>query len=286
MRSTPSSLGTDYKFTGQREEASLGLYFFVARWLRSAPEAERRGFDPSLGRFTSPDTIVPTSTQGTQAWDRYAFVNNNPVRYNDPTGHMQSDPEDETPTEDKAGSGDDNNSDCNTETNTNSAGQSCHDYWTTANVCLAIFQCTPEEISRYMAMFQYPGQWPGSPVVVGEGYTVFPEQIWGVRIPFVPSGLGAITVGSPGSGTLVNNAEPSHIFYQGSVTRTATQLDNGSWSIVTHGTGANIRTPFAGVNHLIDIANQRIGAPAFNRLVDRPMVLYITIDQFIDDFVR
>jgi len=35
----------------------------------------------------SPDTIVPTSTQGTQAWDRYAFVNNNPVRYTDPTGH-------------------------------------------------------------------------------------------------------------------------------------------------------------------------------------------------------
>ncbi|MBV6397135.1 MAG: hypothetical protein HFACDABA_02740 [Anaerolineales bacterium] len=69
-------LKTDYTFTGQREEASLGLYFFVSRWL-----------DPSLGRFTSPDTIVPTSTQGTQAWDRYAFVNNNPVRYNDPTGH-------------------------------------------------------------------------------------------------------------------------------------------------------------------------------------------------------
>ena len=46
-----------------------------------------RWFNPSLGRFLSPDTIVPTSTQGTQAWDRYAFVNNNPVRYNDPTGH-------------------------------------------------------------------------------------------------------------------------------------------------------------------------------------------------------
>ncbi|MBV6397140.1 MAG: hypothetical protein HFACDABA_02745 [Anaerolineales bacterium] len=77
LRSAPSALGTDYKLTGQREEASLGLYFFVSRWL-----------DPSLGRFTSPDTIVPTSTQGTQAWDRYAFVNNNPVRYNDPTGHF------------------------------------------------------------------------------------------------------------------------------------------------------------------------------------------------------
>jgi RHS repeat-associated protein len=72
-RYTLGNLGTDYKFTGQREEAALGIYFFNARWM-----------DPSLGRFTSPDTIVPT---GTQAWDRYAFVNNNPVRYNDPTGH-------------------------------------------------------------------------------------------------------------------------------------------------------------------------------------------------------
>jgi RHS repeat-associated protein len=76
-RYTLGNLGTDYKFTGQREEAALGIYFFNARWM-----------DPSLGRFTSPDTIVPTGTQGTQAWDRYAFVNNNPVRYNDPTGHM------------------------------------------------------------------------------------------------------------------------------------------------------------------------------------------------------
>ena len=75
-------LKTDYKFTGQREEAALGIYFFNARWM-----------DPSLGRFTQPDTIVPTSTQGTQAWDRYAFVNNNPVRYNDPTGHWATDDE-------------------------------------------------------------------------------------------------------------------------------------------------------------------------------------------------
>jgi len=70
-------LNTQFTFTGQREESALGgIYFFQSRW-----------FDPSLGRFLSPDTIVPTSTQGTQAWDRYAFVNNNPVRYNDPTGH-------------------------------------------------------------------------------------------------------------------------------------------------------------------------------------------------------
>ncbi|MBI5934478.1 MAG: RHS repeat-associated core domain-containing protein [Chloroflexi bacterium] len=91
-RFTSGTLYTDYKFTGQREESALGgIYFFQSRW-----------FDPSLGRFMSPDTIVPTSTQGTQAWDRYAFVNNNPVRYTDPTGHMGCDPEDETCTEDKA----------------------------------------------------------------------------------------------------------------------------------------------------------------------------------------
>jgi RHS repeat-associated protein len=79
-RYTLGNLGTDYKFTGQRLQTELGIYWFQSRWM-----------DPSLGRFTSPDTIVPTGTQGTQAWDRYAFVNNNPVRYNDPTGHDLAD---------------------------------------------------------------------------------------------------------------------------------------------------------------------------------------------------
>jgi hypothetical protein len=51
--------------------------FYVSRW-----------YDPSLGRFVQADALIPESTQGTQAWDRYAYVNNNLVRYNDPTGHM------------------------------------------------------------------------------------------------------------------------------------------------------------------------------------------------------
>ena len=78
-RFSSGALGTDYKFTGQREQAELGLYFYGARW-----------YDSSLGRFTSPDTMIP-STQGVQAWDRYAYVNNNPVRYKDPSGHKTCD---------------------------------------------------------------------------------------------------------------------------------------------------------------------------------------------------
>ena len=50
-----------------------------------------RWYDPHLGRFTQPDTIsfveaLPNPTDA-KAFDRYAYVNNNPVRYNDPSGH-------------------------------------------------------------------------------------------------------------------------------------------------------------------------------------------------------
>jgi RHS repeat-associated protein len=63
---------TDYGYTGQMQEGDL--YYYGARW-----------YDPQIGRFIQPDTIVP-SAQGTQAFDRYAYVNNNPLRYTDPSG--------------------------------------------------------------------------------------------------------------------------------------------------------------------------------------------------------
>jgi len=47
--------------------------FYNARW-----------YDPSLGRFAQADSIVPGGMQGL---DRYAYVNNNPLRYVDPSGH-------------------------------------------------------------------------------------------------------------------------------------------------------------------------------------------------------
>jgi hypothetical protein len=50
--------------------------FYNARW-----------YDPYLNRFVQPDSIVPVASQGVQAYDRYCYVSNNPVRYNDPSGH-------------------------------------------------------------------------------------------------------------------------------------------------------------------------------------------------------
>jgi RHS repeat-associated protein len=88
IRYSSGTTPTQYQYTGQySHEFEFGLYFYNARWLRSVPVTKCRGYDPSLSRFAQADTIVPTSTQGTQAWDRYAFVNNNPVRYTDPSGH-------------------------------------------------------------------------------------------------------------------------------------------------------------------------------------------------------
>ncbi|HEX5749738.1 MAG TPA: FG-GAP-like repeat-containing protein [Archangium sp.] len=46
-----------------------------------------RYYDPKLGRFISPDSVVP-STLNPQALNRYAYVYNNPISNTDPTGHV------------------------------------------------------------------------------------------------------------------------------------------------------------------------------------------------------
>jgi RHS repeat-associated protein/uncharacterized repeat protein (TIGR01451 family) len=105
---------TKYNFTGQKLD-DTGLLFYNARY-----------YDPGLGRFTSPDSIVPGSQNGKltqdfhehkflsaqagenasilekgfwsddvsisgpltpQALNRYAYTLNNPVRHTDPSGH-------------------------------------------------------------------------------------------------------------------------------------------------------------------------------------------------------
>jgi RHS repeat-associated protein len=64
---------SDYLYTGQREEAGIGLYYYKARW-----------YDPYLARFTQADTIV---TGGIQGFDRYSYVYNRPVQFTDSNGH-------------------------------------------------------------------------------------------------------------------------------------------------------------------------------------------------------
>jgi RHS repeat-associated protein len=41
---------------------------------------------PYINHFIQPDSIIPDQTNP-QAWDRYAYALNNPVRYTDPNGH-------------------------------------------------------------------------------------------------------------------------------------------------------------------------------------------------------
>jgi RHS repeat-associated protein len=74
-RYSSSAASTDYLYTGQREVSDIGLYFYKARW-----------YDSSLGRFSQADSIVPGAGDP-RAWDRYAYVKNNPTKYSDPTGH-------------------------------------------------------------------------------------------------------------------------------------------------------------------------------------------------------
>jgi RHS repeat-associated protein len=64
----------DRKFTGQRLDGT-GLYFYGARY-----------YDPNIGRFISPDTIVPNPANP-QSLNRYSYVLNNPLKYIDPTGY-------------------------------------------------------------------------------------------------------------------------------------------------------------------------------------------------------
>ena len=63
-------------------ELARGLYFYHARY-----------YDPTLARFIQPDTIVPDPGDP-QSLNRYSYVNNNPVRYTDPSGHAPQYPGD------------------------------------------------------------------------------------------------------------------------------------------------------------------------------------------------
>jgi RHS repeat-associated protein len=73
------SMPTDYQFTGQKVDGGTGLYYYGARY-----------YDPVTGRFISADTVVPDPAKS-QSLNRYAYVHNNPMRFTDPSGHVEED---------------------------------------------------------------------------------------------------------------------------------------------------------------------------------------------------
>lgn len=76
QRAHSGDLTTDYKFTDQEFDAETGLYYYGARY-----------YDPTIGRFISPDSVVPNPFNP-QNLNRYTYCNNNPLSYTDPNGHF------------------------------------------------------------------------------------------------------------------------------------------------------------------------------------------------------
>jgi RHS repeat-associated protein len=71
----PSFPNVHHTYTDQEEDQEIGLYNYKARL-----------YDPLLGRFITPDSIVPDPGDP-QALNRYSYVLNNPMVYTDPSGH-------------------------------------------------------------------------------------------------------------------------------------------------------------------------------------------------------
>ena len=70
------SFNVSNRYTGQILDEDTGLYYYNARY-----------YDPELGRFIQADSIVP-SAGDPQTLNRYSYVNNNPLKYTDPSGHF------------------------------------------------------------------------------------------------------------------------------------------------------------------------------------------------------
>ncbi|MBF0106539.1 MAG: hypothetical protein HQM16_14585 [Deltaproteobacteria bacterium] len=61
-------------YTGQQFDADSGLYYYKSRY-----------YNPQIGRFIQPDTVIPDAGN-LQGYNRYAYVNNNPLKYRGPDG--------------------------------------------------------------------------------------------------------------------------------------------------------------------------------------------------------
>jgi RHS repeat-associated protein len=77
VSSTDAADATEHHFTSQVRDAESGNDYFGARYYAS-----------SIGRFMNPDSSGYSSLRNPQAWNLYAYTLNNPLIFNDPTGHV------------------------------------------------------------------------------------------------------------------------------------------------------------------------------------------------------
>jgi hypothetical protein len=127
-----------------------------------------------------------------------------------------------------------------------------HAYAVSDEGCSAELECPTGEIADQMSRFAVPGQDPSRPVKNGTTSLV--------RDPTtdLPAGYVDTFVSADGL-TIVNRTQPLHIFYDGTVTRTATRNSDGSWTITTRGVGNNV---IPGMNLL----NKELGPGIFKDL--------------------
>ncbi len=58
-----------------QQEVEIGLSYYIARF-----------YDPVIAHFIQPDSLIPQAS-ASASYDRYAYVSNNPIRFNDPSGN-------------------------------------------------------------------------------------------------------------------------------------------------------------------------------------------------------
>jgi len=74
VRATSGSASTAYRNAGHAADDAVGLVYMRARW-----------YDPALGRFLTPDPLLPHSLNG-QDWNHYVYGRNNPMMFVDLEG--------------------------------------------------------------------------------------------------------------------------------------------------------------------------------------------------------
>jgi len=69
-----SAIENNFKFTGKELDSESGLYYYGSRY-----------YNPGIGRFTTPD-VLKGNLANPLSLNRYAYVENNPLKYVDPSG--------------------------------------------------------------------------------------------------------------------------------------------------------------------------------------------------------